>query len=691
MCSKGSPCSKDRPEIYPQFLFPLSPTYNVWAKLTAADIHGKLEQREGFGGQNVWFWDNHPIRWVRVVGVVIKFEDYEKRVLITVDDGSGHLLKLISWKTVLPDFRRAPADLTGVTPNSVIKAMGTIDKYQDMKQLKLIAVTVLKSTNEEEAARKSMTEFKKNILLKPWIVPQDVIEREEKRSLMGLQEGNPEREDKRKRGEDDDVREQRELREAEKEELQEMKKQLIGRRRNINQEGMDPEVAKEEVEQAQETQKRRIGHMRNTNQEGMDREAAKEEMAQAQESQKRLVGRRKTISHGGIDRVTKRLNVYGFPIEIEEIMMREQREREIASSSSKGIEKSEYTVPGNSSSGNASRGLETLKQVSTSLLVDDAKPPTKPLSSPFVYVPPKPPESDHEHPHLLLSRPKTNETSTFRGRRHSVGYKPPQAPPSVSTADIIHRTAISALVQDFIRANPPGTYQPHEAWKRRPNFSFPLPLPQSALPSLQPPANLLGPPKTPPPKTPTQTYTFRSRHQTEPSPPPPHKIHKVHYSPRTLKLYVQSYLSCYNHTRPTLDLLRSNPSIKDFAQHVIEALPPCAIPLIKRMDDLLTSTLQTLVAEGVLLPPEENSSEYELVEIANLKPFIVEAVNKAKRTDGRIVAKEVWEMAKRNGGRWAEIGKDVVADAVAEFLDSSGGWRKIGSHVWVWEGRGLES
>ncbi|KAL7267946.1 Xenotropic and polytropic retrovirus receptor 1 [Rhizina undulata] len=47
--------SNGKEKVKRRFLFPLSPTYNVSAKLTAADIHGELEQREGFEGQNVWF------------------------------------------------------------------------------------------------------------------------------------------------------------------------------------------------------------------------------------------------------------------------------------------------------------------------------------------------------------------------------------------------------------------------------------------------------------------------------------------------------------------------------------------------------------------------------------------------------------------------------------------------------------
>ncbi|KAL7267194.1 hypothetical protein RUND412_010231 [Rhizina undulata] len=973
MPSKGSPCSKDRPAIYPKFLFPLSPTYNVSAKLTAADIYGKLEQHEGFGGQNVWFWDNHPIRWVRVVGVVVAFDDYEKRVLITVDDGSGQLLELISWKNALPNYRQAPVDLTGVEPGSVIKAKGTIEKYRDMRQMKLMAATVMKDTNDEVVAWKSMVEFKKNILLKPWIVPQDIIQREEQRSQMGLQEGNTNREGKRKREEDGHMREQGVLREAAKEETAQAQKPQQNRpakeemaqaqepqnrpvkRLNVfgfpieideimAQEQRERETAssskgtekseytvsgdsssrnasrgpealkrvtislpvddaksptkpfsisppQSQIPPASEPQKRWIGRRSSINPEGIDRPAKRlnefgfpieitEEMVMrelrrreiaakgieksvdtvsadsasgnasrgpetlkrvptsllvhdakpptkpfsipppqsqispSQEPPRRWVGGRRTINAEGTDRPAKRLNEFGFPIEINEVMAREEREREISSSSSKGIEKSEDTVPGNSSSGNASRGPEPQKRVTISSLVDDAKSPTKPfsISPPQSQIPPasepqerwigrkrtiNPEGIDRPAKRLnefgfpieiteemvmrelrrreIASSSKGTEKSEYTVPRNSssgnasrgldtlkpvissslvddaksptkpFSISPPQSqiPPASEpqerwigrkrtinpegidrpakrlnefgfpieiTEEMVMRelrrreiassskgkekSEYNVVGGSSLRANPPPPSQPLKAWKRDlrqpPNSSFQLRPTQSPLPSLQPspfPEN-----RPDPLKTPEQTYTFRGQRRTEPSPPPPREKFKVHYSSRTLKIQVQSYLSVYNHTNPTLELLRSNPSLTHFAQHVIEALPPSAIPLPKRVDGLLTSTLQTLVADGVLLPPKENSSEYELVGIANLKPFIVEAVHKAKRADGRIVAKEVWETVKRKGGRrWAEVGKGVVADVVADFLDSLGGWGKLGNHVWVWEGCGPES
>jgi len=75
--------SAERLSFYPRFLFSHSLTYNEWARLTAKDIHEGLQKRRGFEGQDVWFYSNHPIRWVRVVGVVVAYDEMEKMVSIT--------------------------------------------------------------------------------------------------------------------------------------------------------------------------------------------------------------------------------------------------------------------------------------------------------------------------------------------------------------------------------------------------------------------------------------------------------------------------------------------------------------------------------------------------------------------------------------------------------------------------------
>lgn len=115
--------------FYPAYCFALSPTYNTWVRLTAADIHSLTPASEiplsllsaphgsqhqqglrgchdvagragvfggasgGFAGQPLFFYLNHPIRWVRIVGVVVSIDDYERVWIVGVDDGSGAVVE----------------------------------------------------------------------------------------------------------------------------------------------------------------------------------------------------------------------------------------------------------------------------------------------------------------------------------------------------------------------------------------------------------------------------------------------------------------------------------------------------------------------------------------------------------------------------------------------------------------------
>lgn len=110
-------------------------------------------------------------------------------MFLVVDDGSGHQIDLIAWKTPPPrgggggeSQKITRADLTGVKLYSIVKAKGCVNEFWGRKQVLLKRITVLKDTNDEMAALAETTEFKRNVLSKPWVVSDDVVA-EEKRKL----------------------------------------------------------------------------------------------------------------------------------------------------------------------------------------------------------------------------------------------------------------------------------------------------------------------------------------------------------------------------------------------------------------------------------------------------------------------------------------------------------------------------
>lgn len=138
-----------------------------------------------------YFFLNHPIRYIYLVGVVVAINEINLRyTTLTLDDGSGDTLE-VKIKRLLPELFN-PVDspsntevdnldvLSGlgrfditvdgqiVDIGTVIKAKGTISEFRGIKQLDLKRIWVESTTDEEAKFWKALATFKKNILGKPW-------------------------------------------------------------------------------------------------------------------------------------------------------------------------------------------------------------------------------------------------------------------------------------------------------------------------------------------------------------------------------------------------------------------------------------------------------------------------------------------------------------------------------------------
>ena len=151
--------------FYPAYCFPVAPTHNTWAKLTAADVHA-LRERSGFEGQNLYFYLNHPIKWVRLVGVIVAFDVFPTRWIMVLDDSSGSTIEVtcgrsaarvsiekgVATKDATSLGRVTCAgedsqigttatgrtiDLKGVDVGAVVKVKGGIGTFRGEKQLVL--------------------------------------------------------------------------------------------------------------------------------------------------------------------------------------------------------------------------------------------------------------------------------------------------------------------------------------------------------------------------------------------------------------------------------------------------------------------------------------------------------------------------------------------------------------------------
>ncbi|OKL61303.1 hypothetical protein UA08_03209 [Talaromyces atroroseus] len=195
----GKAKSQDLP-FYPAFCFPASPTHFTWVKMSIADIH-RLRGRSGFEGQNILFYNNHPIQFVCLAGYIVSREDYERRTVLNVDDSSGAILELITLKapvkqdahignasaetetaemTHITSTARTPIDITELRIGTAVKIKGTLScklpLFQTTNtQVILERFWVLCDTSAEIKFWNERSRFLMDVLSKPWCLTEDEI------------------------------------------------------------------------------------------------------------------------------------------------------------------------------------------------------------------------------------------------------------------------------------------------------------------------------------------------------------------------------------------------------------------------------------------------------------------------------------------------------------------------------------
>ena len=259
------PTAPQQPRIYPPLLHPLSTTISRWAPLSAVDIHA-LRTHNIYNpsllskDKLVWHWGNHPVQWVRVVGVVVGIDDFglgsadgggngsrnngrSGRRVLTVDDSSGmcveccavvplggvevgrdeggsrHLRQLEALSSRIHDTKKEDKEQPtlqdpavswkDIDIGRVIKVKGIAGMWRDVMQINVIKIVVVRSTDEEVRCWGEVGAFRKEVLNVPWVVSQEEEERLRKKQERRTRKG--------KHGkEDDERRKKRKLKEREK-------------------------------------------------------------------------------------------------------------------------------------------------------------------------------------------------------------------------------------------------------------------------------------------------------------------------------------------------------------------------------------------------------------------------------------------------------------------------------------------
>ncbi|KAI7284118.1 hypothetical protein KC345_g2479 [Hortaea werneckii] len=194
---------------HPRRYFDASPTFQHWNKVTCADVHA-LRSEPGFQGQGIYFHLNHPIQFIRVVGLLVDIQTVAggKYTLLTLDDSSGECLVLkIKSRDLRQSNEEYPSNTeidnvdvhvslghTTVLLNSaplqigdVLKAKGTVGFFRNKRQLDLKRLFLVPSTNAEAQAWSETAKWKREVLSKPWLLTQDAKDKIDKDILRQAQ------------------------------------------------------------------------------------------------------------------------------------------------------------------------------------------------------------------------------------------------------------------------------------------------------------------------------------------------------------------------------------------------------------------------------------------------------------------------------------------------------------------------
>ncbi|CAM1501906.1 Fc.00g038900.m01.CDS01 [Cosmosporella sp. VM-42] len=185
------------PPIYPRYCFNLAPTVNSWCFLHITEVRN-LAQHPGFEGESFFFYKSLPIKWVRIVGIVVAVDDYTGRRVYTVDDSSGACIECMLTIPIPPKeaddvsqkgdpVQKAlieaakpppvPQRYVDIDVGSVVDVKGGLSIFRDEKQIDIEKLTAVKSTAEEVALWEKKARFRKDVLNKPWVLSNKEIRR----------------------------------------------------------------------------------------------------------------------------------------------------------------------------------------------------------------------------------------------------------------------------------------------------------------------------------------------------------------------------------------------------------------------------------------------------------------------------------------------------------------------------------
>ena len=627
--------------VYPFYrpsIFKASPTFASYIRLTSHDIHHSLHQKCPFNLKpDVYFFTNHPIRCVVITGLILTRDDLEWRTFLSIDDSSGEILDVVVPKTKL-------GDVSGIREGMFVEVYGTIDEYRQKRQIQLMKIQKLKFEEEELLAWEQMCDFKRRVLLKPWFVEEAEVARLTKEH-------------------------RREMRRQEK---------------------------KKELQEAERREGIRAGGAQGDGVFILDKTPPKKIKRAAQRALPRSP-RNETPAPFVLDKTSEK----------KKTMTTTERRREPDSPRQKPTFILDKTPPRKIEK--ETRRRRGGSPVEKTFILDktpekEQKPPTKPAWAPKTQktrpTTPTPVVENRsfildktpEKPHPLRGSLKRGhspdgqsqpEQSQGLKRRREERNPPPERDRNPESSS---RTILDSSPRRQSRHDRNSSCRASAAEELRPKLAPAATRGReiAAAPSQRHQRSeqrefTLDP--SPPPRSrptrpgSTKPSTNSTGFQLDPSPPRSFKLAQKEPSKkpaaprkpsvRTLKSLMTNYFHASHYWHISFDALLQTPHIQ---QHLALVPGPPA--------DVLQKALMELAADGYLLA--ETSSRWVVVGTQSLKSILEDAAN-----TGVLEVSHVWRSAQRKGGIWTKVGKDIVREVIARWVEGRKGWHEKGRGDWI--------
>jgi hypothetical protein len=144
-----------------------------------------------FLGEKFYFFDALPIKWVRVVGVIVAVDEFAGRRVLTLDDSSGACIEaclLLPNPSITVEAKptgqvigipTAAATAVDQAPDvgTVVNVKGELTTFRNERQITVKKIDSVKSTAHELALWEQREAFRRDILEKPWILSSQDVRR----------------------------------------------------------------------------------------------------------------------------------------------------------------------------------------------------------------------------------------------------------------------------------------------------------------------------------------------------------------------------------------------------------------------------------------------------------------------------------------------------------------------------------